>query len=292
MSEAVMEHTNAKLEAAIEDLRVKYERIRAEEEKQKAEKECAERCKAAAEAKKEELNDWSVGAEDPELEKLRQSRIASLKDTASAFKTHREAGHGDLREIVEEEFLKEVTSASLVVVHFFHPEFETCKVMDKHLRDIAARALQTKFLRLNATKAAFFVAKLKVKTLPTLVYFKDGLAIARQIGYDGLRITTAPASMGASASVVSSTAAASTDFSTASLARAMRAEGVFGTAPIVGRIDEEDEEEDDEDGGGSGGRTRQVLRAVAASAAASDPAAAMAAARQRMLEEIEASDDM
>jgi len=36
-----------------------------------------------------------------------------------------------------------------VVVHFFHDEFEKCRVMDMHLRKIAAKALQTKFLRLN-----------------------------------------------------------------------------------------------------------------------------------------------
>jgi hypothetical protein len=46
--------------------------------------------------------------------------------------------------------------------------------MDKHLKKIAARALQTKFLRINASKSAFFVAKLKVKVLPSLVFFVDG----------------------------------------------------------------------------------------------------------------------
>jgi hypothetical protein len=36
--------------------------------------------------------------------------MATLRDTAAARKVHREAGHGDLREIVEEDFIKEVTS--------------------------------------------------------------------------------------------------------------------------------------------------------------------------------------
>ncbi len=34
------------------------------------------------------------------------------------------------REINEEEFLKEVTSSELVVCHFFHKDFERCKIMD------------------------------------------------------------------------------------------------------------------------------------------------------------------
>lgn len=128
-----------------------------------------------------------------------QSRIEALKKAAASRKGHKDAGHGELRTIVEDEFLKEVTStecvdarhrtllrqrtrqapsagpylrprrlyASLcvcacrwrrfVLVHFFHPEFETCKVMDKHLRICAARpeALGTKFLRLEgACRAA------------------------------------------------------------------------------------------------------------------------------------------
>ena len=43
-------------------------------------------------------------------------------------------GHGEYREIVEEEFLKEVCGSLYVVVHFFHPEFFNCKIVDKHMR--------------------------------------------------------------------------------------------------------------------------------------------------------------
>jgi len=135
------------MEAAIEDLRVKYEKIRAEEAKVKEAKESADRAAAAAEEAKRE-KDW-VMTEDVDLEKIRQERIAALKETAEARRSHREAGNGAVHEIAEDEFLRDVTSAALVAVHFFHPEFETCKVMDKHLRLIAARALQTKFLRIN-----------------------------------------------------------------------------------------------------------------------------------------------
>lgn len=74
LSEAVMEHTNYKLEAAIEDLRIKYERIRMEEQKAKEEKEAAERAKAAEEKRKADENDWTI--EDPELERLRQVSCA------------------------------------------------------------------------------------------------------------------------------------------------------------------------------------------------------------------------
>lgn len=154
-----MEHVDTRLQSAIEDLRIKYEKIRLAEEAAKKEKEDAERAKAAAEEKKACENDWSLA--DPEMEALRQARIAALKETAASRRGHREAGNGEMRDIVEEEFLREVTSAAHVVVHFFHPEFETCRVMDKHLRELARRALQTKFLRING--ASRQAAELRVE---------------------------------------------------------------------------------------------------------------------------------
>ncbi len=147
INEGTMEVVNDRMECALQQLKEKYDKIREQEAKEKAEKEAKEKAKKEAEEAKAEENDWRL--DDPDLEKLRLSRIAALKDAATSRKGGREAGHGDLREIAEDEFLKEVTSSSLVCVHFYHPEFETCKVMDKHIRELAHRALQTKFLRIN-----------------------------------------------------------------------------------------------------------------------------------------------
>ena len=46
-------------------------------------------------------------------------------------------GFGEYREIVEEEFLPSVTKSEFCVVHFFHRDFERCKIMDKHLLAIS-----------------------------------------------------------------------------------------------------------------------------------------------------------
>ena len=165
--------------------------------------------------------------------------------------------------------------------------------MEKHLRLLAAAAPQTKFVALNATRSPFFVAKLKVRTLPTLVFFVDGVAVGRQLGYDGLRITAAPVAGGAAARAAAgaggASSAASTDFSTASLARVLRAAGVLGTLPLGGGLD--NEEDDDEDDGGEGAaaaaaaRRRRVASGSAMQGAA-DAAADLALARKRMLAEM------
>lgn len=46
----------------------------------------------------------------------KQSRIEALKSASMARKGHRASGHGELREIVEEDFLKDVTSTECVLV--------------------------------------------------------------------------------------------------------------------------------------------------------------------------------
>ncbi len=145
-----------------------------------------------------------------------------------------------------------MTAHTSVVVHFYHDEFVSCKVMDKHLRGIAPRAIGARFLRLNAKKAPFFTAKLKVKVLPTLVFFKDGVATGRQTGFEGL---------------VSS--ATDEDFPTARLMRHLAIAGVLGDAAAI-RAAEGDGDDDEEEDGAPGGdrleRARAAMMRVAVSA--------------------------
>jgi hypothetical protein len=251
MTQQQAEDVNSKMAAAIEDLRIKYEKIA--EEKAKEEKEAAYAAKVASgEAAREEAKareeKFDLASEDPELEALRKARMATLMDVKKAKKAHLDDGGGEVREIVEEDFIREVTSNHYVAVHFFLDEFMACKVMDKHFRALAPRLLGTKLLRLNAGKAPFFIAKLKVKTLPTLLYFRDGIVIGRQTGFEGL--------------VDSAT---DEDFPTARLARAMRAAGALAPPPkgAAGAGDEGDgeEEEGSQYGGGGGDFMKQLAMA-------------------------------
>lgn len=46
-------------------------------------------------------------------------------------------GHGVYSEIEEEQFLNVVTKSEFSSVHFYHQDFERCKIIDMHLKDIA-----------------------------------------------------------------------------------------------------------------------------------------------------------
>ncbi|KAF8411519.1 hypothetical protein HHK36_004071 [Tetracentron sinense] len=124
--------------------------------------------------------------DDPELEKLHADRIAALQKEAEKRQALKKQGHGEYREITEGDFLGEVTGSEKVICHFYHREFYRSKIMDKHLKSLAPRHIETKFIKLDAENAPFFVTKLGVKTLPCVVLFSKGVAIDRLIGFQDL----------------------------------------------------------------------------------------------------------
>ncbi|KAL1336840.1 hypothetical protein HN51_031261 [Arachis hypogaea] len=124
--------------------------------------------------------------DDPELEKLHADRIAALKKEAEKRQEWKKKGHGEYREITEGDFLAEVTGSEKVICHFYHKEFYRCKIMDKHLKSLSSKHIDTKFIKLDAENAPFFVAKLAIKTLPCVILFRQGVAGDRLIGFQDL----------------------------------------------------------------------------------------------------------
>ncbi|PIA25074.1 hypothetical protein AQUCO_00800089v1 [Aquilegia coerulea] len=124
--------------------------------------------------------------DDPELEKLHADRIAALKKEAEKRQALKKQGHGEYREISEGDFLSEVTGGEKVICHFYHREFYRCKIMDKHLKSLALRHIETKFIKLDAENAPFFVTKLGVQMLPCVIMFRKGVAVDRVVGFQDL----------------------------------------------------------------------------------------------------------
>ncbi|GAB4855756.1 Thioredoxin domain-containing protein plp3b [Ancistrocladus abbreviatus] len=158
--------------------------------------------------------------DDPELEKLHAERIAALKKEAEKRQALKKQGLGEYREITEGDFLGEVTGSELVVCHFYHKEFYRCKIMDKHLKLLAPKYIDTKFIKLDAENAAFFVAKLAVKTLPCVILFRKGVAVDRLIGFQDL--------------------GGKDDFTTRTLENVLRKKGVITEKKISDEEDEDD----------------------------------------------------
>eukprot|EP01052_Picozoa_sp_SAG31_P022557 SAG31_NODE_1799_length_7241_cov_11.407029_2_plen_238_part_00 len=129
----------------------------------------------------QEGEDWEMD-DDDDLEALRMKRLEEMKRRAKELAEMKNKGHGEYTEIVQDDFLKEVTGSKHVVCHFYHRDFESCKVFHDRFRTLAKKFQRTKFIYIDAEKAPFFVTKLGIKILPCSVCFEDGLAVDRLIG--------------------------------------------------------------------------------------------------------------
>jgi Thioredoxin len=136
--------------------------------------------------------DVDADGDDPVLQALRERRLAELKRECDKKAADLARGHGQVRTIAQDEFLPECTGTSeWVAVHFYHKEFHRCTVMDHHLKIVAVKHTECKFLRIDAEKAPFFVHKLQIKTLPTLLVLRNGNVVDRLIGFEGLQTSAA-----------------------------------------------------------------------------------------------------
>eukprot|EP00741_Cyanophora_paradoxa_P012175 tig00020603_g11763.t1 len=140
----------------------------------------------AAAAAGGDSDDDLLNDEDPILERLREARLDEMRREMNKKTQLMQKGHGEYSEISEQDFLPKVTGSFWVICHFYHCEFERCKIVDKHLNILARKHVEPLFIKLNAEKSPFFVGKLQVRMLPTIVIFKDGVAVDRVVGFDEL----------------------------------------------------------------------------------------------------------
>lgn len=99
-------------------------------------------------------------------------------------RTNMTKGHGTYVEITEQEFLPTVTGTDYVICAFFHKDFERCKIVDMHMHKICKLHTEARFVRIDAEKCPFFVTKLQIQMLPTIVLFENGVAIDRITGFE------------------------------------------------------------------------------------------------------------
>jgi thiol-disulfide isomerase/thioredoxin len=123
---------------------------------------------------------------DPDLEKLHAERLAALQQEVEKRAAMQRTGHGTYEEVAEGDFLEIVTKTQLVVVHFFHRDFDRCKILDKHFTALCQKHFATRFIKISAPDAPFFIEKLQVRTLPCIVSFIDGVAGDRIVGFEEL----------------------------------------------------------------------------------------------------------
>jgi hypothetical protein len=78
------------------------------------------------------------------------------------------------------------TEISRCVIHFAHPDFARCATMDEHIKALAARHQDVRFARVDVRETPFVVEKLKIKVLPCVIGFLEGVGVERVVGFEGL----------------------------------------------------------------------------------------------------------
>ena len=102
-------------------------------------------------------------------------------------------GHGRYHEICQDDFLNDVLKSKNTLVHFYHADFENCKVIDHHLAILPEpRRVQDdedgrgQVAVLRAEVAVCVRRPSPPSSPPTVVVFKDGTTSPRLVGFDAL----------------------------------------------------------------------------------------------------------
>lgn len=116
----------------------------------------------------------------------RSARLQQLSSEIKAIKSLT-PDHGRYTEVKNEKDVLEVTTGTeRVVAHFFHKDFQRCKIMDKHLEILAQRHIHTRFIKINVEDCPFLVTRLQIQVLPCVIPFINGIGKERVLGFEGL----------------------------------------------------------------------------------------------------------
>ncbi|XP_059056027.1 thioredoxin domain-containing protein 9 [Achroia grisella] len=104
-----------------------------------------------------------------DLEAIRQQRINEMKQRAKKKQEWLANGHGEYAELDgEKEFFTTCNKSDNVVCHFYRGSAERCKIVDMHLKILSAKHVETRFVKLDAERAPFLTARLKIRVIPTI----------------------------------------------------------------------------------------------------------------------------
>lgn len=123
--------------------------------------------------------------DEDELEKLRLHRIDEMKKMQQKHQDWLHKGHGQYQEVDEKEFFKEIKGEERCICHFYRDSFP-CKIIDKHMAELASQHIETKFIKVHAEKAPFLTERLKIWMLPTLAIIKHEKTTDYVVGLDDL----------------------------------------------------------------------------------------------------------
>uniref|UniRef100_A0A0N5ASC2 Thioredoxin domain-containing protein 9 n=1 Tax=Syphacia muris TaxID=451379 RepID=A0A0N5ASC2_9BILA len=125
--------------------------------------------------------------DEDDLETIRRKRMQELKKKQMQKQEWLINGHGKYEELPDERAFFDATKKSdKVVCHFYLSTTERCRIVDKHLKLIAPKYLQTRFVFVNAEKFPFVTKRLNIRIIPTIAVIIDSKTVDYIRGFDDL----------------------------------------------------------------------------------------------------------
>lgn len=122
-----------------------------------------------------------------DIEELRKTRIRELQKHEEQKKEWLNNDHGKYEELPEEKmFFDVIKKSENVIIHFFRNSAPRCAIVDKHLKILAPKHIETRFVKLNAEKCPFLAEKLKIKTIPSIVLVQNTVMVDKIVGFTQL----------------------------------------------------------------------------------------------------------
>mmetsp|Transcript_28207 Transcript_28207/g.46397 ORF Transcript_28207/g.46397 Transcript_28207/m.46397 type:complete len:275 (-) Transcript_28207:129-953(-) len=122
--------------------------------------------------------------DDKELAKLQERRKQQLKREWKQKQQEMAQGAGRYEEMDERDMLKLASKGGNIIAHFYASGIDLGKIVDEHMKKLAPRHTEARFVMLDARKSPFLVNKWKIRTLPTISVIVKGYLVDKVIGFD------------------------------------------------------------------------------------------------------------
>jgi len=120
--------------------------------------------------------------EDPELEKIKEKKLADLLKRQTELKTQQEV---DVIDLNESNFDQIVSSNTPTLVDFWAEWCGPCRMMHPIFTRLAKKYTKIRFARLNVDQSQSIAMRFGVQAIPTFIMFKSGLPADKMLGAIG-----------------------------------------------------------------------------------------------------------